>query len=115
MQTDRDSYWLSMPGATKGTFGLVRVTDGGDIEVELCERAGPASDLTGRQISTIYAVAKPQLTKLAQQLARGFGGPVPAVGQLPDYLSTFLDVQCFIEWLTGDAGIEVTKRVESVG
>lgn len=52
---------------------------------------------------------------LAQQLALGFGEPVPDVGQLPDRLSTFLDIQCLVEWLTGEADIEVTRRVEMAG
>lgn len=115
MPTDRDSYWLSMPGATKGTFGFVRVTDSGGIEIELCERVDAGSAPTARQVSTIYAVAPSLVVSLARQLALGFGGPVPDVSQLPDRLSTFLDIQCLIEWLLSDADIEVTKRVETVG
>ena len=84
MPADRDSYWLSMPGATKGTFGFVRVTDSGGIEIELCKRIDVGSATTARQVSTIYAVAPSHVMSLAQQLALGFGGPVPDVGQLPE-------------------------------
>ena len=114
MPADNDSYWLSMPGATKGTFGLVHVTDSGDIEVELCERVSTTSDATARQRSTIYTVASPHVAMLAQQLARGFGGPVAGLSQLPDQLTTFLNVQCLIEWLTRQSGIECSKRVVTV-
>lgn len=112
MPADRDSYWLSMPGATKGTFGFVRVTDSGGIEIELCERVD-AGRTNARQVSTIYAVAPSHVVSLAQQLALGFGGPVPDVGELPDRLSTFLDVHCLIEWLTKHSGAVVLMRVET--
>ncbi|WP_423459519.1 hypothetical protein [Ottowia sp. VDI28] len=100
---ERDGYWLSMPGARRGTFGLVGVCDCGIIEVELCERSSG--------ISTLYGVAKEHLPVLAERLAIGFGGEVPGLDALPDRLTTFLDVQSLICWLTVKSGVPVSKRV----
>ena len=100
---ERDGYWLSMPGARQGTFGLVWVRDCGAIEVELCER--------GCNVSTLYAVAKEHLPVLAERLAFGFGGEVPGLDALPDRLTTFLDVQSLICWLAVMSGVPVSKHV----
>ncbi|MET4576749.1 hypothetical protein [Ottowia thiooxydans] len=100
---ESDGYWLSMPGARRGTFGLVWVRDNGDIEVELCERGSGAS--------TLYVVTKQYLPTLAEQLALGFGGKAQSIDALPDRLSTFLDVKSLVDWLTLRSGVPVSKRV----
>lgn len=110
--TEREGHWLSMPGALRGTSGFVRVLDGGDIEVELYDHSEAAQSSFGSDVSTIYTVAKANLMELAEQLAVGFGGDVPGLDQLPERLSTFLDVQSLIGWLTEKSGVAFGKRVD---
>ena len=45
-------------------------------------------------------------------VAVGFGGDAPSLAELPDRLTTFVDVQGLITWLTQKSGITVSKRVD---
>lgn len=110
--TEREGHWLSMPGALRGTSGFVRILDGGDIEVELYDHSEAAQSSFGGDVSTIYTVAKANLSELAERLAVGFGGDVPGLDELPERLTTFLDVQSLIGWLTEKSGVAVGKRVD---
>ena len=107
-----DCHWLSMPGALRGTSGLVRVMDGGAIEVELYDTSAVAESAFGGDVSTIYLIQKDHLPALAERLAIGFGGPLPSLAELPDRLTTFTDAQSLIDWLVKDSGIPVEKRVD---
>lgn len=109
---DRDGCWLSMPGPLKGMSGFVRVVDSGDIEVELYDHSERAQSSFGSDVSTIYTVSKADLPELANRLAVGFGGDVPKISDLPERLTTFLDVQALIDWLAKDAGLTLAKRVD---
>ena len=110
--TERDGHWLSMPGALRGTSGFVRVLDNGDIEVELYDHSEAAESAFGGDVSTIYAIEHANLSSLCEQLAVGFGGEPPSLAELPDRLTTFLDVQSLIDWLFNRSGVPVTKRVD---
>lgn len=110
--TERDGDWLSMPGALRGTSGFVRVLDCGDIEVELYDHSAAAESSFGGDVSTIYTVDRADLPLLCERLAIGFGGDAPSIADLPDRLTTFLDVQSLIEWLVNKSGVEVKKRVD---
>ncbi len=110
--TEHDGHWLSMPGPQRGMSGFVRVMDNGDIEVELYDHSEGAKSAFGSDVSTIYTVAKPDLPALAERLAVGFGGDAPSLAELPDRLTTFVDVQGLITWLTQKSGITVSKRVD---
>lgn len=110
--TNRDGYWLSMPGPLRGMSGFVRVLDSGDIEVELYDHSERAQSSFGSDVSTIYRVLRADLPNLANRLAVDFGGDVPEVSDLPDRLTTFLDVQVLIDWLTKDTGLKLVKRVD---
>lgn len=109
---NRDGHWLSMPGPTKGTSGLVRVRDTGAIEIELYDHSAAAESLLGRELSTIYTVRKEHLTGLAERLAFGFGSPVPSLADLPEQLTTFVSVQSLIDWLVKDSDVPFEKRVD---
>lgn len=109
---NRDGNWLSMPGPLRGMSGFVRVLDSGDIEVELYDHSERAQSSFGSDVSTIYTVFKADLPELANRLAVGFGGDVPEISDLPERLTTFLDVQSAINWLTKDSGLNVAKRVD---
>lgn len=110
--TERDGHWLSMPGALRGTSGFVRVLDSGDIEVELYDHSAAAESSFGGDVSTIYTVDRADLPLLCERLAIGFGGDAPSLADLPDRLTTFLDVQSLIEWLVNKSGVAVKKRVD---
>lgn len=63
-------------------------------------------------MSTIYTVDRADLPLLCERLVIGFGGDAPSLADLPDRLTTFLDVQSLIEWLVNKSGVEVKKRVD---
>lgn len=108
----REGHWLSMPGERRGTSGFVRVLDDGSLEVEVYDHSPQAESSFGREFAAIYRVDKDQLSKLAERLAVGFGGPVPSLASLPDQLTNFLDVQSLVKWLTQESGIQFTKRLD---
>lgn len=108
----RDGDWLSMPGAFKGTSGFVRVMDDGAIEVELYDHSPQAEAAFGREFSAIYKVEKEHLATLADRLAVGFGGPVPSLADLPERLTTFIDIQSLVKWLTEDSGVHFSKQLD---
>lgn len=110
--TERDGHWLSMPGALRGTSGFVRVLDNGNIEVELYDHSAAAESSFGGDVSTIYTVDRENLPLLCDQLAMGFGGDAPSLTDLPDRLTTFLDVQSLIHWLVNKSSVPVKKRVD---
>lgn len=110
--SSRDGHWLSMPGALRGTSGFVRVMDTGAIEVELYDHSAAAEAAIGGEASTIYLIRKEHLVTLAERLAVGFGGPAPGIAELPERLSTFIDVQSLIDWLVKDSGVPAEKRVD---
>lgn len=101
-----------MPGPLRGTSGFVRVLDNGDIEVELYDHSAAAEASFGRDVSTIYTVDCANLPLLSERLAIGFGGDAPSLTELPDRLTTFLDMQSLIDWLVNNSGVPVKKRVD---
>lgn len=92
--------------------GFVRLTDSGDIEVELYDHSEGARSAFDSDVSTIYTVKKDDLPTLAERLAEGFGGPAPSIASLLGQLTTFSDVQGLIDWLTTKSGVPVAKRVD---
>lgn len=110
--TEREGHWLSMPGALSGTSGFVRVLDNGDVEVELYDHSEAAHSSFDGDVSTIYLVSKVNLPILAKQLALGFGGEVPGLDELPERLTSFLDVQSLIAWLIETSDVPFNKRVD---
>lgn len=80
--------------------------------MELYDHSEAAQSSFGGDVSTIYTVAKANLSELAERLAVGFGGDVPGLDELPERLTTFLDVQSLIGWLTEKSGVAVGKRVD---
>ncbi|QDX22480.1 bifunctional (p)ppGpp synthetase/guanosine-3',5'-bis(diphosphate) 3'-pyrophosphohydrolase [Pandoraea pnomenusa] len=107
-----EGEWLRMPGGMSGMCGFVRLTDSGDIEVELYDHSEGARSAFDSDVSTIYTVRKDDLPALAERLAEGFGGPTPSIASLPGQLTTFSDVQDLIVWLTTKSGVPVAKRVD---
>ncbi len=107
---DKDGYWLSMPGPRRGSIGIVRVLDSGDIEIERFDDSKVGASQGGYCLSTIYTVNQSNLLRLAEQIAIGFGGPAPELADLPDNLTTFLDVQCLINWLVRDSEVPFDMR-----
>ena len=110
--TDREGYWLSMPGGSRKTLGLVRILDSGDMEIELYDERPGTTMALGRAHSVIYSIGKEELQTLAERLAEGFGGPVAGLSELPEQLVTFLNVQSLIEWVVGESGVGVARRVD---
>ncbi len=110
--TERDGHWLSMPGALRGTSGFVRVLDNGDIEVELYDHSQAAESAFDDDVSTIYTIDRADLKLLSERLAIGFGGQPPSLAELPDRLTTFLDIQSLIEWLVHQSDVPVRKRLD---
>lgn len=101
-----------MPGALGGTTGFVRTLASGTIEVELYDHSEAASASFGGDVSTIYTIAKADLPTLAEKLASGFGRDVAALDDLPEHLTTFLDVQSLIDWLIRNSGLAIGKRID---
>ncbi len=99
-----------MPGPKRGSTGIARVLDSGDIEIERYDHSKVGASQGGFCLSTIYTVNQSNLLRLARQIAIGFGGPVPELPDLPDQLAAFLDVECLIDWLVCKSEVPFDMR-----